>query len=133
MKTIPKNYRKLKSNETLRKGDLYYYKVPDRIIRMSHNSNNHVSDFPQHHFFRRSHVKVSVKANVVIQPKKNVPIVYFGYNGKTRRVQIISCDKNYLKGLEMTWNGEKYKYQFKSYLTRNISDTVQLDSYQPTR
>lgn len=54
--------------------------------------------------------------------KKNVTIVEFTYNWKSRRVQLISLDSQYLIGLEITREGSRYNYQFKKYLRYKIDN-----------
>jgi len=125
---IPSNYRQLKTDEVIRKGDLY---------RSKHNLTNvgpvHwtigtvVGNTRDYTFWRRRHAKATPLSRAAAAPtpaqpttKKNVTIVEFTYNWKSRRVQLISLDSQYLTGLEITREGSRYSYQFKKYLRYKI-------------
>ena len=128
--TIPSNYRQLKPNEIIRKGDLYriIQEWDDNAIPVRNSIGRIVSAYP-YTFWRRRHTKqVATSASVTKrqtktdEPKKTVTVVSFSYPGsqshvpRLRTVQLISLDDKYLVGLEVTGDrpGE-YKFQFKRY------------------
>ena len=128
---IPSNYRQLKPDEIIRKGDLYQ-SVFDKLIvaPVRHSIGNKASSRPDYTFWRRRHTKATplsrvAAASTSAQPtanKKNVTIVEFTYNWKARRVQLISLDAKYLTGLEITREGSRYNYQFKKYLRYKVDN-----------
>ena len=128
--TIPSNYRQLKPNEIIRKGDLYRLieEWDGNAIPVRNSIGRIVSAYP-YTFWRRRHTKqVATSASVTKrqtktdEPKKTVTVVSFSYPGsqshvpRLRTVQLISLDDKYLVGLEVTGDrpGE-YKFQFKRY------------------
>ena len=140
-KTIPNNYRQLKSTEPLRKGDLYYrWNWKDRStkqpiiyrLRGSLYGPPTAGDYRDYLFFRRRHTKVVAPARRV-DPQvgvegsakvKKVQVEFdYPHEGKviTREVQLISLDDKYLTGLEIgaRWDKEarqwKTSYQFKKF------------------
>jgi hypothetical protein len=141
---IPDNYRKLKSDEIIREGDIYQNIINPSIIAKTHNSiGKPVRHYTNYIFFRRRHTKQSVsRAVITTKPdatKKPIVIVSFRYPhrgdwDKFRIVQVISLNEKYLVGLERTEedNG-KYSYQFKKFLRNRISSSgaIQLESYNP--
>jgi hypothetical protein len=161
--TIPNNYRQLKPNEIVRKGDLYRQERGGQVFPVKNSLGCFVGSYLSLTFWRRRHVKKSqlvvvptnfpyhIKPKRLTQlhnrikkvvtsstktetPKKNVTIVSFGYNYKSRQVQLISLDSKYLVGLEITrddWS--RYKYQFKKFLRSNIENhgTIYLSHFGP--
>ena len=128
--TIPSNYRQLKPNEIIRKGDLYrlIQEWDDNAIPVRNSIGRIVSAYP-YTFWRRRHTKNVVSQAPIAkaktktdEPKKTVTVVSFSYPGsqshvpRLRTVQLISLDDKYLVGLEVTGDrpGE-YKFQFKRY------------------
>jgi hypothetical protein len=129
--TIPSNYRQLKPNETIRKGDLYRQAWDKSIHPVNNSIGRTVGDYPSgsYTFWRRRHTKqvatsapVTKRQTKTDEPKKTVTVVSFSYPGsqshvpRLRTVQLISLDDKYLVGLEITGDhpGE-YKFQFKRY------------------
>jgi hypothetical protein len=139
---IPDNYRQLKPDEIIRKGDLYRCENGGQIFPVINSSHLYT-------FWRRRHTKqiivppvspvqVFVKrarasVSTATKPVKNVTVVSFHYNFRVRLVQVISLDKTYLTGLEITreQGSSKLKYQFKKYLLSRMggNGSVQLEHF----
>lgn len=134
---IPSNYRQVKTDDTIRKGDLYRSKLDLNLVGSARWSIGHkAGDYSDYTFWRpRKTVKVKPSSGASWLPhpkqttpkkdtgaKKNVTIVEFTYNWKSRRVQLISLDSGYLTGLEITREGSRYNYQFKKYLRYKIDN-----------
>ena len=135
--TIPNNYRQLKPNEKLRRGDLYRRIPNGEVLKLSWDNPSPAGAYSTHCFWRRRHTKVVTPA--APKPKRRVDPqvgvegsakvkkvqVEFDYphEGKviTREVQLISLDDKYLTGLEIgaRWDKEarqwKTSYQFKKF------------------
>ena len=142
---IPFNYRQLKPNEIIREGDLYQRGGWDK--NPVKNSIGRIVDdyYPSlYTFWRRRHTKKVVTVPVIVKrakasvstaakPVKNVTVVSFHYNFRVRLVQVISLDKTYLTGLEITreQGSSKLKYQFKKYLLSRMggNGSVQLEHF----
>jgi len=134
--TIPNNYRQLKPNENLRRGDLYRYKDTGAVQKLT-NANGFASSYPHYTFWRRRHTKyvppAAPKPRQRVDPQvgvegsakvKKVQVEFdYPHEGKviTREVQLISLDDKYLTGLEIgaRWDKEarqwKTSYQFKKF------------------
>lgn len=133
---IPSNYRQVKTDDTVRKGDIYRIKNRRHgIVAFVHWSiGRKVSYYPNFTFWRpRKTAKVTPSSGASWLPtpakkqtksdKKTVTIVVFTYNWKSRRVQLISLDDKYLTGLEITREFcSPYKYQFKKFLRSRIDN-----------
>jgi len=126
---IPSNYRQLKTDEVIRTGDMYRSKFDFQNVHEVRNSIGLTPSNLQligYTFWRARKATVTprVATPTPAKPttKKNVTIVEFTYNGKRRRVQLISLDRQYLTGLEITREGSRYKYQFKKYLRYKIDN-----------
>jgi hypothetical protein len=143
MNKIPDNYRQLKPNETLRKGDLYHYQKQTNWIEiMPCNSERTVASWPEYVFFRRRHTaKQAVKPVTFVKPavkdntkKDKKLVVTFTYPSSQtgreveRTVQVISLTPEYLTGLEIInlWSDENRGYlplyQFKKFNRGCIKD-----------
>lgn len=142
MNKIPSNWRKLKTNEKFRKGDLCHRAAPDRVA-VDWDCNETIKQFhktnPKYVFYRKrvkplKSNKTDFK-NLVLVPKKDtnnntvVTLVGFEYPDskltflRHRTVQVISMDNRYLVGLERSNNTKengKYSWQFKKYLRSKI-------------
>ena len=87
--TIPSNYRQLKPNEIIRKGDLYrlIQEWDDNAIPVRNSIGRIVSAYP-YTFWRRRHTKNVVSQAPIAkaktktdEPKKTVTVVSFSYPG----------------------------------------------------
>jgi hypothetical protein len=128
---IPSNYRQVKTDDTIRAGDIYRNKRDFTIVRTVHWSiGGTPKSNPDYTFWRARKKTAKVTSSPgaswlptptkkqVKSDKKNVTVVSFHYNFRVRLVQVISLDKTYLTGLEITreQGSSKLKYQFKKYL-----------------
>jgi hypothetical protein len=86
-----------------------------------HSIGRKAGDYPDFTFWRKRQSS-KIVASEPATSKKNVTIVEFTYNWKSRRVQLISLDSQYLIGLEITREGSRYNYQFKKYLRYKIDN-----------
>lgn len=143
MKNILENYRQLKPNEVIRKGD-FYKSANGRIIELAKGSIGTKPDYYTDSgltFWRRKHTAKKVSASIrrasMVNVKPNVATVNFTYykNGhdKYHVVQLISLDSNYLIGLDIGYKDGKATYQFKKFLCSRIDGGVYLTSYQPAK
>jgi hypothetical protein len=128
---IPSNYRQLKTDEIVRRGDLCRHEWDHVVFPAKNSIGLSVGAYPSsiYTFWRRRHAKATPLSRAAAAPtpaqptaKKNVTIVEFTYNWKSRRVQLISLDSQYLTGLEITREGSRYSYQFKKYLRYKIDN-----------
>lgn len=132
---IPSNYRQLKTDEIIRKGDLYRQGWDGNAIPVRNSIGKTVSAYPEntYTFWRRRHTKPVVASTQVAtpskasKPKKTVTVVSFSYTGsqshvpRLRTVQLISLDDKYLTGLEVTGDQPgDYTFKFKRYLRWKI-------------
>ena len=142
--TITPEYRRMKSNERLRNGVLFYHKLDHESINLLDNGNTAlVRSYQDHVFFvkrvrplksKRDSIKCeSVKVNPEIaitnsSKKKNQVIVKFQYPNNDnselvyRWVVLLSFDATYLIGLERLSFPSTVKYQYKKYLRSKIFD-----------
>lgn len=154
MKPIPKNFRRLKTNEVIKPGDWYIERKHGDNRGLVTNAMYFVTKVRNHpvYTFWRKRIKITVKLMshpVVVKtsttkPAAKIPIVQFQYphagTGLLKRiVHVISYDSEYLTGLERIrgWNGvgdHVIKYQFKKFKTSCIlanNDGVTLLSFKP--
>ena len=96
--SIPSNYRKLKSHEIVREGDLYQHVNNHSIAhRVKYSIGNPAGNYVYYTFWRRRHVKATnTQPAKTDAPKKAAAIVSFNYPDshshavKGRTVQVIS-------------------------------------------
>jgi len=126
------NHRLLKANETIRKGDFYKTLSTGKIFPVAHSiGRTPPNGYCGYEFYRRKHTKKVVtpapqRSVAVNQPVAKYPTVSFKYNGAYREVQVIKLDDKYLSGLEVNYDTEKPKYQFKKFLRSRIQTAVHL-------
>lgn len=139
------NHRELKSDETIRKGDLY---VSDHEVKpVKHSIGLTPRQYGKHYrFFRRRHTK---KPNVTIakrnpitiatkppgnvpKPTPRFPLVKFKYPSSKRwgapmerTVKVIALDSVYLTGLEVVGDD----HFFKKFLVEKVIDGIKLVGY----
>ena len=140
MKTIPKNYRKLKSTEVIRKGDLYRLKSDHKSIGLAgrHTFGEMPPVWWLYSFFRRRHVKKdeTVMLRFPKTTEKKMPLVEFWYpHGlhdlkRTVTVKVISMGDTYLTGLEYVGESNStVKWQFKKFRIDRMVGPVKLTFY----
>jgi hypothetical protein len=134
LKAIPSHYRQLKSDETIRRGDIFLGKESQLIRRCLYSIGDKVSQYDLFTFYRRKHVKVGVPPMVAFNighaidvkkqeyPSKS-PLVTFYYPSRenhltfTRRsVRLIAADAKYVIGLDVN-----DKFKFKKFLRKKAS------------
>ena len=111
---IPKHYRRMSGNETIRNADVWRWKDTGIFGYCNNKVDSKVSEHnPRFAFFRRRHVKVK-KSNPV---DKN-PLVSFFYPSSKldffpsfRTVRLIAANDQYIVGLDVGDN-----YRFKKFL-----------------
>lgn len=140
---IPYNYRRVKTNELLRNGDVYYCKNTMYFADRSLYGTLEIGDnaigliartFRRHCFFRKrkqDHVSptpalkqaVTIHAAMVAKPTVKKVTVSFPYPNKDtcgfryRVIELLTMDDTYIAGVERNAEG---KYQFKKFLRSRI-------------
>ena len=142
---IPSNYRRVKSNDRIRVGDMFRGKLMSNFTGVVSNGVGYLAKlYPEYTIWRarigtENNIIPTAKIDLKTPPsftteKKNVAVVSFYYNDTHRTVQLVSFDDTYLKGLEITVGKDKPKYQFKCFFRSNIwRNRISLVSFGPVQ
>jgi hypothetical protein len=109
--TIPKNYRRVKSNERIRAEDLYVGRNSATVYKITNDPPRRTASYYSEYTFWRKRKKEPVsKSNAV--NSKGLPLVAFTYTNKGqvtwRTVKVTKATYNYLEGFEQT-GGNPFK------------------------